>query len=109
MTPKDLKAAYRTILDDPFPPDLEISFGTGADRQTLRYEKVVWKIGDEVRGLRYGENPDQPPASFPSSPAATWPPTPNCSSSASTRARSTSPTPTTRSISSATWPTGLAR
>ncbi|NLF22575.1 MAG: IMP cyclohydrolase, partial [Lentisphaerae bacterium] len=64
MTPKDLKAAYRTILDDPFPPDLEISFGTGTDRQTLRYEKVVWKIGDEVRGLRYGENPDQPAALY---------------------------------------------
>ena len=64
MTPRDLKAAYRTILDDPFPPDLEISFGTGADRQTLRYEKVVWKIGDEVRGLRYGENPDQPAALY---------------------------------------------
>ena len=60
----DLKAAYRTILDDPFPPDLEISFGQGAERQILRYEKVVWTIGDEVRGLRYGENPDQPAAMY---------------------------------------------
>ncbi|MGI6098701.1 MAG: IMP cyclohydrolase [Lentisphaerae bacterium] len=64
MPNKDLKAAYRTILDDPFPPELEISFGTGSERQTLRYEKVVWKIGDEVRGLRYGENPDQPAAMY---------------------------------------------
>ena len=56
MQPKDLKAAYRTIIDDPFPADLEIRFGTGTDRQTLVYEKVVWKIGNEIRGLRYGEN-----------------------------------------------------
>ena len=64
MQPKDLKAAYRTIIDDPFPADLEIRFGTGTERQTLVYEKVVWKIGDEVRGLRYGENPDQPAAMY---------------------------------------------
>ena len=64
MQPKDLKAAYRTIIDDPFPADLEIRFGTGTERQTLVYEKVVRKIGDEVRGLRYGENPDQPAAMY---------------------------------------------
>jgi phosphoribosylaminoimidazolecarboxamide formyltransferase/IMP cyclohydrolase len=64
MSPKDLKAAYRTIIDDPFPADLEISFGKGEARQTLVYEKVVWQIGDEVRGLRYGENPDQPAAMY---------------------------------------------
>ncbi|NLF85759.1 MAG: IMP cyclohydrolase, partial [Lentisphaerae bacterium] len=64
MPPRDLKAAYRTILDDPFPPELEISFVAGAERQTLRYEKVVWTIGDEIRGLRYGENPDQPAAMY---------------------------------------------
>ncbi len=60
MPPKDLKRAYRTILDDPFPNELEIRFGSGADQQVLRYEKVTWDIAGERRGLRYGENPDQP-------------------------------------------------
>ena len=64
MSTRDLKTAYRTILDDPFPADLEICFGRGDERQTLVYEKVVWKIGDDVRGLRYGENPDQPAAMY---------------------------------------------
>ncbi|MDD5704457.1 MAG: IMP cyclohydrolase [Kiritimatiellae bacterium] len=64
MPPQDLKAAYRTIVDDPFPADLEISFGRGKQRQTMVYEKVTWRIGDEQRGLRYGENPDQPAAMY---------------------------------------------
>jgi phosphoribosylaminoimidazolecarboxamide formyltransferase/IMP cyclohydrolase len=64
MPPQDLKTAYRTIVDDPFPADLEIAFGRGEARQTLVYEKVTWRIGAEVRGLRYGENPDQPAAMY---------------------------------------------
>jgi phosphoribosylaminoimidazolecarboxamide formyltransferase/IMP cyclohydrolase len=55
---------YRTILEDRFPNEMEISFGTGAGRQTLIYRKVTWTIGEEQRGLRYGENPDQPAALY---------------------------------------------
>lgn len=60
----DLKAAYRTILDESFPPQLEISFVNGAKRQTLVYDKVTWTIDGERRGLRYGENPGQEAALY---------------------------------------------
>jgi len=51
---------YRTILGEDFPEEMEISFGTGRDKQTLHYRKVQWSIGGSEAGLRYGENPDQP-------------------------------------------------
>ncbi|RME67581.1 MAG: IMP cyclohydrolase, partial [Nitrospirae bacterium] len=63
---QDLKKMYRTIKEDPFPDELTISFGD----QTLRYKKRYWKIKDpdtgqeSIRGLRYGENPDQPAAVY---------------------------------------------
>ena len=38
----DLKKIYRTIMDDHFPPNMEISFVDGEQRQTLFYEKVTW-------------------------------------------------------------------
>ena len=40
MPEKDLKAAYKTIMDDHFAPKMEISFIDGDNRQTLFYEKV---------------------------------------------------------------------
>lgn len=58
------KEMYRTIQTDPFPSSMEMSFGDGAERQTLRYEKTTWEIGGERLGLRYGENPDQPAALY---------------------------------------------
>jgi phosphoribosylaminoimidazolecarboxamide formyltransferase/IMP cyclohydrolase len=58
------RAIYRNINADAFPASMEISFGDGPDRQTLRYEKVTWTIGEEERGLRYGENPDQTAALY---------------------------------------------
>jgi len=79
---KNLKAAYRTIMDDQFPPEMKISFGPfGAAQgrpeqgrtggaQTLIYRKRVWKITDEdsgervEKGLRYGENPGQQAALY---------------------------------------------
>ena len=64
MSTTDLKAAYRTIMDDHFPPRLEVSFGDGAERQTLVYEKVALVIDGERKGLRYGENPGQEAAMF---------------------------------------------
>ena len=60
----DLKAAYKTIMDDHFTPQMEISFIDGDTRQTLRYEKVTWVIDGEEKGLRYGENPGQEAALY---------------------------------------------
>jgi len=63
MTPP-LKAAYRTVMEDHFPPVMEIGFTDGNGRQTLVYEKVSWVIDGEEKGLRYGENPGQEAALY---------------------------------------------
>ena len=55
---------YSKIIADPFPNDVEISFGNGETRQRLFYEKVTWEIDGTRLGLRYGENPDQPAALY---------------------------------------------
>ena len=55
---------YRTIMDDHFPPAMEISFVDGNKRQTLFYEKVTWTIDGVEKGLRYGENPGQEAALY---------------------------------------------
>ncbi len=60
----DFKAAYKTIMDDHFTPEMEISFIDGVNRQTLRYQKVSWVIDGENKGLRYGENPGQEAAVY---------------------------------------------
>ena len=64
MAIQDFKSSYKTIMDDHFPPRLEISFGDGATRQTLCYEKASWLIDGVNKGLRYGENPGQEAALF---------------------------------------------
>lgn len=56
----DLKKMYRTLQEDPFPEDLTIRLGD----QELVFKKRTWTIDGEVKGLRYGENPDQPAALF---------------------------------------------
>jgi phosphoribosylaminoimidazolecarboxamide formyltransferase/IMP cyclohydrolase len=61
---EDLKKMYRTIMDDHFPPQMEISFVDSEKRQTLFYEKVVWVVDDIEKGLRYGENPGQEAALY---------------------------------------------
>jgi phosphoribosylaminoimidazolecarboxamide formyltransferase / IMP cyclohydrolase len=61
---EDLKKMYRTILGDNFPPQMEVSFIDGDQRQTLFYEKVGWTVGGEEKGLRYGENPGQEAALY---------------------------------------------
>jgi phosphoribosylaminoimidazolecarboxamide formyltransferase/IMP cyclohydrolase len=61
---EDLKKMYRTIMDDHFPPKMEISFVDPEKRQTLFYEKVVWVVDDIEKGLRYGENPGQEAALY---------------------------------------------
>jgi phosphoribosylaminoimidazolecarboxamide formyltransferase/IMP cyclohydrolase len=61
---EDLKKMYRTIMDDHFPPQMEISFVGKNQRQTLVYEKVTWTIDNVQKGLRYGENPGQEAALY---------------------------------------------
>jgi phosphoribosylaminoimidazolecarboxamide formyltransferase / IMP cyclohydrolase len=62
---KKLSDAYKTIIDDPFPPRMELSFvEAGGKRQTLVYEKVLYDVEGERKGLRYGENPDQAAALY---------------------------------------------
>ena len=60
----DLKAAYKTIMDDHFPPNMEIAFVDGDARQTLCFEKAAWRIDGVEKGLRYGENPGQEAALY---------------------------------------------
>ncbi len=60
-----LSDAYKTIIDDPFPPRMEISFvEAGGGRHTLVYEKALYEVEGERKGLRYGENPDQAAALY---------------------------------------------
>jgi len=61
---EDLKKMYRTIMDDHFPPHMEIAFVDGGNRQTLFYEKVTWIVEGVQKGLRYGENPGQEAALY---------------------------------------------
>ncbi len=61
---EDLKKMYRTIVEDHFPPQMEISFIEGDKRQTLFYEKVLWTVDNVQKGLRYGENPGQEAALY---------------------------------------------
>lgn len=61
---KDFSSAYKTILGDQFPRRMEISFYDDDQRQTLYFEKKGWEIDGELKGLRYGENPDQEAALF---------------------------------------------
>jgi len=61
---EDLKKMYRTIMDDNFPPKMEVSFVDDNQRQTLFYEKVTWTIDAVQKGLRYGENPGQEAALY---------------------------------------------
>ncbi len=60
----DIKAMYKTVMDDHFPDDMTISFGD----QKLVYRKRTWVIdddGEKIRkGLRYGENPGQEAALY---------------------------------------------
>jgi phosphoribosylaminoimidazolecarboxamide formyltransferase/IMP cyclohydrolase len=56
----DLKKMYHTLNRDSFPADLTLTIG----EQTIRFTKKTWNIGGEQKGLRYGENPDQPAALY---------------------------------------------
>jgi phosphoribosylaminoimidazolecarboxamide formyltransferase/IMP cyclohydrolase len=62
----EIKEMYRKVVKDRFPDTIKIDMGG----QVLEYRKKTWSIYDtdekaEVeRGLRYGENPDQPSAMY---------------------------------------------
>ncbi|PIE69884.1 MAG: IMP cyclohydrolase [Deltaproteobacteria bacterium] len=60
----DLKKMYKTVMNEAFPPAMEISFVDGDHRQTLFYEKATWVIDAVQMGLRYGENPGQEAALY---------------------------------------------
>lgn len=65
METKPLSDAYREILRDPFPSRMEVSFYDQAGvRSSMTFEKVEWTVEGERRGLRYGDNPDQPAALY---------------------------------------------
>lgn len=65
MKTKPLSSQYKEIANDPFPVSLEITFRDAAGKaSSLVYQKVEWTVDGEERGLRYGENPDQPAALY---------------------------------------------
>ncbi len=60
-----IRKAYKTILKDPFPPELVLEIGG----QRLHFSKRTWVLPSEdgtprEEGLRYGDNPDQPAALY---------------------------------------------
>ncbi len=62
----NIKDMYKKVVKDKFPDTIKIDMGG----QTLEYRKRVWSIydadekADVERGVRYGENPDQPAALY---------------------------------------------
>jgi phosphoribosylaminoimidazolecarboxamide formyltransferase/IMP cyclohydrolase len=62
----EIKEMYKKVVKDKFPETIRIDMGG----QVLEYRKRVWNIydadekADVERGLRYGENPDQPAALY---------------------------------------------
>ncbi len=56
----NIKNMYHKIVQDDFPQEITIQFNT----TELKYKKRTWNIDNEERGLRYGENPDQPAALY---------------------------------------------
>ncbi|MCX8023065.1 MAG: hypothetical protein N2745_09875 [Syntrophorhabdaceae bacterium] len=63
---EDIKGMYKKVVKDNFPDVIKIDMGG----QVLEYRKKIWNIYDPdegcnvERGLRYGENPDQPSAMY---------------------------------------------
>ena len=55
-----LKDMYHKVVEEHFPPTITISFGD----KILTYTKKTWNINGEIKGLRYGDNPDQPAALY---------------------------------------------
>ncbi|MDR3175208.1 MAG: IMP cyclohydrolase [Desulfovibrio sp.] len=51
---------YKILVPDAFPEDISLIFGG----ERLDFRRRSWEIDGERRGLRYGENPDQPAALY---------------------------------------------
>ncbi len=51
---------YKQVVKDAFPDTMTITLGD----ETLVYKKRTWTLDNEEKGLRYGENPDQPAALY---------------------------------------------
>ncbi len=56
----NLKDMYKKVVKDAFPDKMTITLGD----ETLVYQKRTWFLDNEQKGLRYGENPDQPAALY---------------------------------------------
>ncbi len=62
----EIKEMYKKVVKDAFPDSIKIDMGG----QVLEYRKKTWSIydadvgADVERGIRYGENPDQPAALY---------------------------------------------
>jgi phosphoribosylaminoimidazolecarboxamide formyltransferase / IMP cyclohydrolase len=62
----EIKEMYKKVVKDRFPETITIDMGG----QVLEYRKKIWSIYDAdekanvERGIRYGENPDQPAALY---------------------------------------------
>ena len=62
----EIKEMYKKVVKDKFPDSIKIDMGG----QVLEYHKKTWNIydadekADVERGIRYGENPDQPAALY---------------------------------------------
>lgn len=61
---QNIKEMYHKIVKDNFPSRIKIEFEFEDGIRTLIYEKVNWVVDGELRGLRYGENPDQEAAFY---------------------------------------------
>lgn len=55
-----LKQMYTAVVPDAFPDTLTLGFGDSR----LEYRRRSWNIEGEQKGLRYGENPEQPAALY---------------------------------------------
>ena len=61
---QDIKQMYHKIVKDNLPNRIKLDLEFEDGVKTLVYEKVLWVVDGEKRGLRYGENPDQEAAFY---------------------------------------------
>jgi len=61
---QDIKQMYHKIVKDNLPNRIKFDLEFEDGVKTLVYEKVLWVVDGEKRGLRYGENPDQEAAFY---------------------------------------------
>ena len=64
MASKNIREQYSSIQSDPFPSTIRLSYGDESFGSEIVFEKVVWTVDGETRGLRYGENPHQEAALY---------------------------------------------